>query len=516
MRSLLPAALILFVACTKDQVSQEPPKAAAKAHFEALVVGDLGSDTEECGCKAREMGGIARRAKVVLDKDPKKTLVLDAGDHFYRTPLVSPRDEAQAKETAHFLARSMQAMNVAAMAVGERDLAFGLQNLRALEKESGAKFLSANLIFAASSTLAFAPYAIVERDGAKIGIVGASLELDPKAAAHVVYAADGLATKPLEPALIEAAQAARKAGAAFVIGLVHAGDRRTRDAITKLEGGAIDLVFASHDRSATNVLELLGPGPTGVVSSGERGKWVVQVAVDVAPNAKGVANAGAIEDARRSVKEIEARIGDYKKTEGNQETIDRLERRKSKIEAELASATTAGRHALAFTLIPLDVALPEEPKMLAAFNAFKDQLRVVNAGIAPLAPGELTYVGTNACKDCHKAEHAQWLTTGHAKAWATMVKTKQTGNLDCVGCHTTGFDRPGGPRAIAGLEAFADVGCESCHGPGAGHLKNPRVKMDHGKKVPERVCAECHRAQADQKPFNFEERLPKVAHRATR
>jgi hypothetical protein len=41
------------------------------------------------------------------------------------------------------------------------------------------------------------------------------------------------------------------------------------------------------------------------------------------------------------------------------------------------------------------------------------------------------------------------------------------------------------------------------------------VLLDHGKKVPERVCAECHRAQADQKPFVFEERLPKVAHHAT-
>jgi hypothetical protein len=370
-----------------------------------------------------------------------------------------------------------------------------------------------NLIHAKSSTPAFAQYAIVEREGVKIGIVGASLELDPKAAAHVVYHGAGLETRPLEPALIEASKAARANGASLVIGLIHSGDRRARDALTKLDPGTIDLVFAAHDRSASNTIELLGRGPSALVSSGERGKWLVSMAVDVAPGANGVANRGAIEDARRSIKDIENRIAEYQKAAADQQaTIDRLKRRKEKLEAELALVDTAGRHALAYTLIPIDVALPEENATLAAFNAFKDQLRVVNAGVPPVSPGEMTYAGTAACKTCHPAEHAQWKTTGHARAWETMVKTRQTGNLDCVVCHTTGFDRPGGPRTIAGLETYVDVGCESCHGPGSAHVKEPKIALDHGKKVPERVCAECHRAQADQKPFNFEERLPLVVH----
>lgn len=342
-------AILLFAAsCTKDQGPPQPLKTVAKAsgdvaEVELLVTGDLGSDTELCGCKAREMGGVARRAKIIADREkPKRgrTLVLDAGDHFFRTPLVSPRDEAQAKETARFLASTMKMMNTAAMAVGERDLAFGLRELRALEKESGATLVSANLVFASSSTRAFAQYALVERSGTKIGIVGASMELDPKAAAHVVYAQSNLKTLPPEPALIEAAKAARKAGASFVVALLHMGDLKARETLLKLEPGAVDLAFSAHDRHASGSLELVGPAPSALTSSGERGKWLISVRAEIVPGATAVANSGAIGSAKKSIKDIEARIATYE-AQPNPEhaaTIERLKKRKSQIEAELQRA----------------------------------------------------------------------------------------------------------------------------------------------------------------------------------
>ncbi len=514
----LCALLLVLTACTKDQVasnSETKPSTSPGTEIEILVTGDLGSDTELCGCKAREMGGVARRAKIVFDREkerPGRTLVLDAGDHFFRTPLLSPRDEAQARETAHFLASTLKSMNVAAIAVGERDLAFGLKELRALEQESGAKLVSANLVYTASSTRAFEQFVLVERSGVKIGIVGASLELDAKAAAHVVYAQAGLKTIPPEPALLEAAKAARKAGASFVVALIHTGDLRARDAMVKLEPGAIDLAFTAHDRHASGSLELIGKAPSALTSSGERGKWLVSVKAEIVPGATSVANKGGIEGAKKSIQDIDTRIAQYQATTGadHSATIERLKKRKAQIETDLKLVTTAGKHALAYELIAIDVALPEDPTISAAFTAYKERLRVANAGVAPLSAAQIAYAGTKACGTCHQDELAQWKTTGHAHAWATLVRIKQTGNLDCVGCHTTGFDRPGGIQGLAGIEGFADVGCESCHGPGAAHAKNPKIALDHGKKVPERVCAECHRAQADQKPFDFEERLPRV------
>jgi 2',3'-cyclic-nucleotide 2'-phosphodiesterase (5'-nucleotidase family) len=520
VKRLAILATATLAACTepaKPKETELPPPPAAKRSIEVLVTGDLGSDTQECGCKAREMGGVARRAKVIRDRERAgTTLVLDAGDHFFRTPLVSPRDEAQAKETARFLASTLRSMKVAAIAVGERDLAFGLPLLRSLAKESGAALLSANLVFTASSTRAFDAFAIFERGGAKIGVVGAGLEIDPKAAAHPVYAQSGLTAKPLEPALIEAAKNARAAGATFVIALLHTGDQRAREVLARLPAQTIDLAFTAHDRRASQGLELVGAGPSAMVSSGERGKWIASVGIDLVPGAQGIVNAGAIDGAKRSIAELDARIAVYEREDAGvanddrRATIDRLRRRRTAMEAELAQVSTQSRHALRYELITLDVALPEDPDVLAAFDAFKDRLKVVNAGVRPLLPGEMTYTGNASCKPCHEEELAHWKTTGHARAWATMVQTRQTANLDCIPCHTTGFDRPGGPQAIVGLEPFIDVGCESCHGPGSAHVRNPRVALDHGKKVPERVCAECHRAQADQKPFDFEERLPKV------
>jgi hypothetical protein len=125
--------------------------------------------------------------------------------------------------------------------------------------------------------------------------------------------------------------------------------------------------------------------------------------------------------------------------------------------------------------------------------------------------GGAHYVGSDACKKCHKAAFNTWQNTDHAqKAFRTLVNATQPAlrqfDPECVVCHTTGFKHNEGwnelPReeldalvkqkanvgAIklalnarnARLEA---VGCESCHGPGSAHVtsKNDRdgdVRVD--------------------------------------
>jgi hypothetical protein len=112
--------------------------------------------------------------------------------------------------------------------------------------------------------------------------------------------------------------------------------------------------------------------------------------------------------------------------------------------------------------------------------------------------GGAHYVGSDACKTCHKAEYAIWKETDHAKhAFASLVKANKPSlrefDPECVVCHTTGFKHPEGwnelPQqqlkalvaAKAGVPAIrlalkaqndklASVGCESCHGPGSAHV----------------------------------------------
>lgn len=473
------------------------------------------------------MGGIARRARVVRDiekEHPGRTLVLDAGDLFFRSPLTSPRDEPQAKETALFLADSLFMLRVPAMAVGERDLAFGLSTLRMLAKRSGTVMLASNVVHARTGTAAFDPFVLAERGGRKIGIVGATLELDPKSQAYDVYRASGLTVKPAEASLAEAARMARNAGADLVVGLLHLSHARAREVLSTLEPGLVDLSVVAHDRAASNMLEVVGQGPSAFMMSGDRGKWMLAIEVEVTIGARGVRDIGAIRDAKSAITEIEARVSAYEREDAGvtdpalrerlaadrKATVARLLRRKEQMAQDLQKTGVEPRHGVSARLIPLDVALPEDQEMLAALNAFKDRLHVVNAGIASIDRSSMKYVGADACKACHAGAYAHWKKTKHAEAWATMERTRQTANLDCIPCHVTGFDRPGGPSGTAGLGPFVAVGCESCHGPGSAHAANPEVTLDRPRNVPEKICAECHRAQADQKPFDFEERLPRV------
>jgi hypothetical protein len=57
----------------------------------------------------------------------------------------------------------------------------------------------------------------------------------------------------------------------------------------------------------------------------------------------------------------------------------------------------------------------------------------------------------------------------------TLKRKKRDRDPTCVGCHVTGYLQPGGTRDLAlATGRLRDVGCESCHGPGAEHARNPK------------------------------------------
>ncbi len=67
--------------------------------------------------------------------------------------------------------------------------------------------------------------------------------------------------------------------------------------------------------------------------------------------------------------------------------------------------------------------------------------------------------------------------------------------MDCVGCHVTGYQEPGGSTVTHNMNgALVNVGCESCHGPGAAHSKDPE-KFSILRDTPESTCVRCHNSQ---------------------
>ncbi len=521
MRRSWLGLLLLLTACPSET---KPPDVAkpdpGPKTLTIFATGDVGSDTDVCGCKARQMGGVARRAHVIKTQAEGVAVVVDAGDLFFRNWTVAPRYEAQARATAQLHADLLKHFDAPAMAVGERDLALGLGTLRGLGERAGVKLLSANLRHTESGTAAFDAFTIAERGGVKIGFVGASPELPPKAQAHLVYQRAGLRAEPALAHVEAAARQAKKDGAQIVVALLHLTFANAQQILDTLEPGVIDLAVIAHDRTSRR-LQLAREGRSAFLMPGDRGKWVAKVEIEVVPGATRVADMGAVQMQAEQIDKIAERIAAYAKDEAPKDpkaaadraaTVKRLEARKTALEKDLATVKTAKRHRLSGELVPLDRDLPEDEGVLAIYRRYQDHLGVVNHSELT-ARADMTYVGNASCAKCHADAFAHWKKTGHAKAWETMKRTRQTSNLDCVPCHVTGFDRPGGPRRLAELATFVDVGCESCHGPGSAHAKDPQVKVAYPRDVPERVCAECHRAQEDQKPFVYEDRLPKIVGR---
>jgi hypothetical protein len=110
----------------------------------------------------------------------------------------------------------------------------------------------------------------------------------------------------------------------------------------------------------------------------------------------------------------------------------------------------------------------------------------------PVSDGASGFVGAALCATCHQAEHAFWSTTRHARAYDTLEKQDKQFNLDCVGCHVTGYDEPGGSTVVQ-VSSLENVQCETCHGAGSRHVANPADLSLIQASPPQTLCGpKCH------------------------
>jgi hypothetical protein len=128
---------------------------------------------------------------------------------------------------------------------------------------------------------------------------------------------------------------------------------------------------------------------------------------------------------------------------------------------------------------------PEDPAVRAIVDDFLGRSRPGRVG----PPTGDAYAGSAACAECHAEEAAQWRRTRHAAALETLRVQERHYFPRCVACHSTG-------PAAKGPEG---VGCEACHGPGAGHGEAERRggKGAIRRDPSEALCRACHDAAND-------------------
>jgi 2',3'-cyclic-nucleotide 2'-phosphodiesterase (5'-nucleotidase family) len=166
--------------------------------------------------------------------------------------------------------------------------------------------------------------------------------------------------------------------------------------------------------------------------------------------------------------------------------------------------------------VALDSNLPDDPDALEvvtnAHTEFTNEQKVnteaASQDVNPTANIKSPFVGVETCAGCHQEQKAVWDGTGHAHAMATLERKNNQFDNECVRCHVVGFDK-GGFQSLLTTPQFANVQCESCHGPGREHAANP-VK-GYGHMETPVGCTQCH-TLPNSPDFDFATYWPKIKH----
>lgn len=185
--------------------------------------------------------------------------------------------------------------------------------------------------------------------------------------------------------------------------------------------------------------------------------------------------------------------------------------------AGAAMGPMVGPH-IAARSIALRRGMAEEPTAFAALKAYEGAIPALvtqcETGVVcpEPPPGTATFVGAETCRACHAEAWAFWqqaVTTvdvtsptgvksthlsGHVRAMDTLVHIKRDKDRSCVGCHSAGFDEPGGACTTVDVvsRGLGGVQCESCHGAGGNHAGGLGDTQQIGREVPEARCRQCH------------------------
>lgn len=161
--------------------------------------------------------------------------------------------------------------------------------------------------------------------------------------------------------------------------------------------------------------------------------------------------------------------------------------------------------------VPLGPEWKEDPGILRIKETYLDRVNgeelLARMQRAPTPDGG-TYAGSATCRSCHGKEHAVWEQSRHAHALTTLAKEKEDRDPECVPCHVVGGDRQGGFLRADSTPHLQHVGCESCHGPGAAHVQDPKSRLS-GSALS--ACLACHIPQHSPK-FEFEKYWQKIRH----
>ncbi|MFL5623202.1 MAG: 5'-nucleotidase C-terminal domain-containing protein [Gemmatimonadaceae bacterium] len=173
---------------------------------------------------AEAVRGLTRAATIVDSvraANPGRVILLDAGDLLQGNPLAYVAARVSRDRTNPVIA-AMNAMQYDAAAIGNHEYNYGVPYLDSGIKQAKFPFLSANTYrIQPAGVHAYRPWAIVERAGVRVGIIGATTP------GVTVWDAENIRGRlrfgDIVPAVRQAVEEVRGAGADVVLVTVHSG-----------------------------------------------------------------------------------------------------------------------------------------------------------------------------------------------------------------------------------------------------------------------------------------------------
>jgi hypothetical protein len=460
-------AVVVTVACGREAPPPEAPRRVT-----ILYTGGLEGVLEPCGCSPDHLGGLARIATLVkaVRSETDAVVLVDAGDRLFRDTQLTEPLGVQLQMKADFIQKAYGALGARVVNVGALDLVGGAAI--AVERAQRAVPVSANLFPAAhvghhhggeeEKSVAW-PSWTVEAGGVQIAFVGvmdpATL---PEGLGRVFHAED--------PVVAVRARVAALREDADVVVLLSTLDRPGNEALARQVKGIDVVIGAGSTGKPRNVVIPEKIGGSYVVQVKPRGEFVGRIDLapylvgrkplhDVTPDGKvrGLPPEGAPTG--------EIPFGDDLGPRGESERPE-----PQPVEPIPAPEPGTLRH----TVYAVSAQLSDDAGIQRLLSQYKLQVSEINRSMPMTAERLPTqgahYVGEAACRDCHKAIADFVATLPHARAYATLERKQSEFDLECVGCHVTGWRKPGGfdhPAAVGNLK---NVQCEACHGPGSDHV----------------------------------------------
>ncbi|MBN2808295.1 MAG: hypothetical protein JXR80_02250 [Deltaproteobacteria bacterium] len=369
---------------------------------------------------------------------------------------MKPEKITEGNLLADLIVASYNKMGCDALNIGAYDLSLGVDYLRKKEKSAKFPFLSANILDKHDKNI-FLPSLIKTVDGVKVGIFGLcddAIKLDKIPGGNKIKVVD-----PMDKAEEISAQL-KKEGADYIVLLTTLNILNCRRIAQR--GMPIDLIIGSSKKNRISLPILVQDTYIAHVERG--GKSVGQLDVSFL----GSAGVEALSSALR-----------YK------------------------GKTVGDNIFLLNHFFPLKIAISDHPEiapLVKTVEAKLSRLQQVKAtrsmtmgggSAAVLKPGN-SYVFAEACAQCHPKKYQRWLQTPHAAAYKALIEQEKNFDEECIGCHTLGYEQPGGFTDIRQVGNYANVQCESCHGPGRLHIAAKGAEKMVKDLAKGEMCLVCH------------------------